>query len=74
MGARWGISRSKLFGYALNGVCQYKESTYRTMVESESAEEIEKNSRVYMEAMKDYDAIVELIKRETSPKPVSKKK
>lgn len=73
MGARWGISRSKLFGYALAGVTAKKDEAFNNMVNSKEANDIEANSREYIKIVKEYDAICELIDRELDKKPVVKK-
>lgn len=74
MGARWGISRSKLFGYALEGVRAKKEDAFQRMVNSVEAKDIEENSREYIRIVKDYDAIMELSDRELAKQPTAKKK
>ena len=73
MGARWKISRNKLFGYALDGVRAKKDEAFENMVNSKEANDIESNSREYIRIVKDFDAICELIDRELDKKPVAKK-
>ena len=74
MGARWGISRIKLFSYALEGARAKKEDAFQRMVNSVEAKDIEENSREYIRIVKDYDAIMELGDRELAKQPTAKKK
>lgn len=65
MARRWGIKRTELFGYALDGAKAAKEKAFNEMVNAE-AEEIDTKSRAYLKVMNDYDAIETLLKTETT--------
>ena len=73
MAKRWGIERRTLFEYALLGVTQVKDTTFEKMVNAKNAADINTYSRQYIQVMKDFDAVSELLKATEENKEATKK-